>query len=239
LSVDGDDKGTLKSDQLKKVDVKLGEHLVEADSLEGGFHWEKTVTLKEAGQIIVKTDLLGVKQAAEDAKIRQAAQEQEAIRQRAAQEQEAARLKAFQEQEAARQKALLEQKAALQLKREAELAALLRVDPSSGLMWAPADNGYDVTVKQAMSFCADLRLGGFRDWRLPTIEELQRIYDPSATPGSDHVKGKIELTGVPWSSTPAREPGFTVFLYFGDNAGFTSHPSGDSTRFRALCVRRP
>src|SRR5262245_32363360 len=56
------------------------------------------------------------------------------------------------------------------------------VDPSTGLMWAGRDNfGRDLNWRQAAKYCLDLRLGGYADWRLPTIDELEGIYDRGET----------------------------------------------------------
>ena len=43
-------------------------------------------------------------------------------------------------------------------------------DPGTGLTWATQDNGTDVDWKLSISYCADLQLGGYSNWRLPTIE---------------------------------------------------------------------
>jgi hypothetical protein len=79
-------------------------------------------------------------------------------------------------------------------------------------MWAGKDNGKDVNLRLATKYCKDLRLAGYSDWRLATIDELQGIYDKAVdTPGKAgyrrlrnityHIKGNIFLTGDPWSST--------------------------------------
>ena len=79
-------------------------------------------------------------------------------------------------------------------------------DPSTGLIWAGRDNGRDVSWKNAMKYCRDLRLTGYSDWRLANMAELQGIYDsrttapagrPPKKPSSFtwHVKGKLFLTG--------------------------------------------
>jgi hypothetical protein len=89
-------------------------------------------------------------------------------------------------------------------------------DPDTGLMWANKDNGSDVTWNQASDYCTKLQLAAYKDWRLPTIEELQGIDDPSATvqavfdEGSIvgvHVKGNPKLTGWLWSSSQGGAPG--------------------------------
>ena len=136
------------------------------------------------------------------------------------------------------------------------LAGGVWTDASTGLMWAGKDNGKDVTWKNAVRYCRDLRLAGYSDWRLASLGELEGIYDKEANaPGlmgpsgkgsaaTWHVKGSLFLTGNQWSSTQ-----------LGDDRG---HPSGWASRFdfnegrvfngdeitfytnkRALCVRGP
>ena len=58
------------------------------------------------------------------------------------------------------------------------------VDPTTGLMWAGKDNGQSVTWKNAVKYCRDLRLGGYSDWRLATIDELQSLVVKN-TPASE------------------------------------------------------
>jgi hypothetical protein len=133
------------------------------------------------------------------------------------------------------------------------------VDPSTGLMWAAKDNGKDVNWNGAVKYCRKLRLAGYPDWGLPTIAELERIYDPGVNTvgragqgkGRDfiwHVKGDLFLTGDEWSTTQrmddrGRPNGLAWYFDFNegirndDDAGrFTGHFA--SYGRRALCVRR-
>ena len=72
------------------------------------------------------------------------------------------------------------------------------VDPATGLMWAGKDNGRDVNWRNATKYCRDLRLGGYADWRLRTIEELEGIYDKTANaPGLGAGKDGKEATTWP------------------------------------------
>src|ERR1700761_8028491 len=54
------------------------------------------------------------------------------------------------------------------------------IDPSTRLMWAGKDNGKDLTWKKAVKYCHNLRLAGDSDWRLPSLRELEGIYDKGA-----------------------------------------------------------
>jgi TIR domain/Protein of unknown function (DUF1566) len=54
------------------------------------------------------------------------------------------------------------------------------LDPQTKLMWTIEDNGKDINWHEANEYAKRLRLGGYSDWRLPTIEELEKLYDPKA-----------------------------------------------------------
>ena len=60
----------------------------------------------------------------------------------------------------------------------AALEDIIVVDQETGLMWTRRDNGEDVNWHEANEYARHLRLGGYSDWRLPTIEELEKLYDP-------------------------------------------------------------
>ena len=65
-------------------------------------------------------------------------------------------------------------------------------------MWTAKDNGKDVSWKNAVSYCHDLRLEGYSDWRLATIDELQAIYDDSGYASRSPAKDVEEaLAGKP------------------------------------------
>ncbi len=112
------------------------------------------------------------------------------------------------------------------------------IDRSTHLMWTAADNGSGLSWSQAKRYCRDLRAGGFKDWRLPDIEELQGIFDPAAASDTGfHLKGPLRLTGWQWSATPGQQPGEGWAFDFGDG-GRASVAAGDSGLNRALCVRK-
>src|SRR5271154_6553093 len=53
-------------------------------------------------------------------------------------------------------------------------------DNRTGLTWTPWDNGYNVTLAEAIRYCRELKFDGHQDWRLPEIAELEALYDPNA-----------------------------------------------------------
>ena len=126
-------------------------------------------------------------------------------------------------------------------------------DTTTGLIWTKKDNGSDVNWSQASDYCTKLQLAGYNDWRLPTIEELEGIYDPSISaqaalyPSEDasvHVKGNLMLTGWDWSSPQEQYPRSLRpggrFFHFDQTVEHESSraPLVFSDGMRALCVRR-
>lgn len=139
------------------------------------------------------------------------------------------------------------------IRRQSEAEAALHptwTDPATGLMWAKKDNGSDVSLNQASDYCSKLQLAGHNDWRLPTIEELQGIDDPSASAQAAfdfgvsyvHVKGNLKLTGWVWSSSQGDAPGKQSQgpwnFNFDDEKPGNGFPLGFNYSMRALCVRR-
>ncbi|MFI3266144.1 MAG: DUF1566 domain-containing protein [Rikenellaceae bacterium] len=53
-------------------------------------------------------------------------------------------------------------------------------DLNTGLTWEQTPNGGPVTWAEAQQYCEQLSLGGYGDWRLPTLKELFSISDFSA-----------------------------------------------------------
>jgi hypothetical protein len=137
------------------------------------------------------------------------------------------------------------------VKKQAETVAAWHpvwTDPDNGLMWSQKDNGSDVNWNQANDYCAKLELAGYNDWRLPTIEELQGIYDPSVSVErvfemgtfKVHVKGNLKLSGWDWSSSQGESPGkpwqMAWLLSFTENEPL-AFPLDFNYSTRALCVR--
>jgi hypothetical protein len=131
------------------------------------------------------------------------------------------------------------------------------IDTSTGLMWTRHDNLQPYTYWDAPRYCSALRLAHYSDWRLPTIDELQGIYDKNAeAPGENprthwhepepwifHVKGNLFLTGEQLSSTiengdSGSLPAYLWGFDFKSGSRFKDKP--DRLRdMRVLCVRRP
>ena len=51
-------------------------------------------------------------------------------------------------------------------------------DTKTGLMWAAKDNGIPINWPNALSYCHNYSGGGHSDWRMPTLAELESLYNP-------------------------------------------------------------
>jgi hypothetical protein len=131
-------------------------------------------------------------------------------------------------------------------------------DPTTKLIWATKDNAgasgvyappsYGlVSQVRAAGYCKGSSLAGFHDWRLPTIEELEQIYDKSIE--GYHVKGGvIKPSGDPtgtvnyvyasmnvWSQSQRVDQ--NAFWEFNFGFGSRMTTAGGMGAARALCVR--
>ena len=112
-------------------------------------------------------------------------------------------------------------------------------DPVTGLMWARDSNSSDATWNQASNYCSNLRIAGYSNWRLATIDELAGIYAQDQTQDVDgcHVKGGIRFHSYcgSWSNSAGSASGEAWYFIF--NGERYSFPLDLSAEKRALCVR--
>jgi hypothetical protein len=80
------------------------------------------------------------------------------------------------------------------------------LDTRTNLMWAAKDNGSGAWTS-AKSYCENYRGGGYTDWRMPTLNELEGLYDNSKSSKATidnyniHLTELIQLRGCcPWAS---------------------------------------
>ncbi len=117
-------------------------------------------------------------------------------------------------------------------------------DNSSGLIWAPRDNGDAINWSQAKTYCKEYTFGGHNDWRMPSSEELATLYgNTPKVKGKDYqqsidvVTTAITIT-APWVWTARRGPKNKAFA-FGFNYGTTRRlHRGSGGNRRALPVRQ-
>jgi hypothetical protein len=54
-------------------------------------------------------------------------------------------------------------------------------DLATGLMWQQEDSRIGMNWKHALTYCRQQTTGSFRDWRMPSVKELQTLVDYSAS----------------------------------------------------------
>jgi hypothetical protein len=58
------------------------------------------------------------------------------------------------------------------------------MDNATGLMWMKNDSETGMAWADALSYAEDMEFGGYSDWRLPNVKELQSIVDYTRSPGT-------------------------------------------------------
>jgi hypothetical protein len=109
-------------------------------------------------------------------------------------------------------------------------------DGATGLSWTVKDNGSDTNRVQANNYCKNLSLDGNKDWRLPTLKELETVYDKKS---SKLFKSKdpIELTGESLWAEMAGSSEAWAFNFLNGSTSLLPIMGTCSGSGRALCVR--
>ena len=115
-----------------------------------------------------------------------------------------------------------------------EVSTNVVVDDSTGLIWSRRDNGKRLDWHQATRCAQDLTLGGFRDWRLPTLEELHGLWDPPHR----NIRKPFELTGA-WVWSGTRDGADHAWCFYYAIGMRMRYPLKVSYDLRALFVRDP
>ena len=76
-------------------------------------------------------------------------------------------------------------------------------DPKTGLLWEDTPHALTkITHPKAEAYCKTLTLGGFHDWRLPTIRELLSLVDYRRyKPAMPSAFSYVEKDAFYWSAT--------------------------------------
>lgn len=116
------------------------------------------------------------------------------------------------------------------------------------LEWALTTNGENLKWPEAVEYCENLELAGHDDWRLPTLAELEGLYDPDAASGQS-IRSPFSIadcclwSGESLLDRPAEdgdeiagEPGMYQwgFMFDGGLPYYAVHIFEDG---RALCTR--
>ncbi len=111
------------------------------------------------------------------------------------------------------------------------------IDNQTGLMWTLEDNGdEDIDWNRANEYAQNLELAGHSDWRLPTIRELEALYDADSQE-EIKIRKPFRLTGWwVWSSSRKGSDSVWSFHFYANRR--SDFAPWISTLKRALCVRR-
>jgi hypothetical protein len=76
------------------------------------------------------------------------------------------------------------------------------LDTKTNLMWAAKDNGEDINLQGAKSYCEAYHGGNYADWRMPTQLELEGLHDGSVKGHNEYyLTTLITMTGCcPWGT---------------------------------------
>jgi hypothetical protein len=128
-----------------------------------------------------------------------------------------------------------------QEKKQNEQDAMTWTDPATRLMWTKSDGGIELNWSEASAYCKTLQWASYSDWRLPSIDELQGIYDPDATVNHAgyvwRVKGGLLLSGGQWSRSAGAVEGEEWCFRF-DGGWKISAKIVNGRGASALCVRQ-
>ena len=149
------------------------------------------------------------------------------------------------EEEAARRKRVkperLKAKIGKEIGRDGRFIAYSKgvvIDTETGLMWAAKDNGSDINHKGAKAYCENYRGAGYKDWRMPNLDELEGLYDEDVSQdcaGTCYVTRLIDLTDCcPWASDVWGSEAAVFYFVVGKRS---LSPQSYSAFRRALPVR--
>ena len=111
-------------------------------------------------------------------------------------------------------------------------------DTKTNLMWEDTPHVREAKIKQprAKAYCAELKIGGFEDWRLPTINELLTIVDYSRiSPALLKEFSYVDKESFYWTKTAVADEA-DAFWGINFKRGASSKASEYYDRF-ARCVR--
>ena len=108
-------------------------------------------------------------------------------------------------------------------------------DTKTGLMWQDDAVGSQMDWSTAVTTCENLTLGGYSDWRIPTIEELESIVNYGASVPAKYSDFLNFASGYYWSSATSASNsshGWGVYFNYGDDDTNVKMPS-----YYVRCVR--
>jgi Protein of unknown function (DUF1566) len=98
------------------------------------------------------------------------------------------------------------------------------LDTRTNLMWAAKDNGSDIEWQDAKFYCENYHGGNYRDWRMPTLDELEGLYNkrksrPAACSDRNSIHISTELIDITctclWASETSSSTDEAAIFDFG------------------------
>jgi hypothetical protein len=117
-------------------------------------------------------------------------------------------------------------------------------DKVTGLMWQMVDGG-EMTFENSSSYCKNLSLGGYSDWRLPTSHELFSINNFDKVNPALDVTYFSKTAAEYWWTSDLRADLQTNVWVVNAGGGIGAHPksetlgAGGTKRFHVRAVRTP
>lgn len=111
-------------------------------------------------------------------------------------------------------------------------------DAKTNLLWAARDNGKNINWTDAKLYCESYDGGDYKDWRMPTKDELKGLYNRLIFGNNGyHLTKLITLTGsFPWTSDVQGSQAAVVAFAYNHDVWFRESQTHKS-RNRALPVR--
>ena len=115
------------------------------------------------------------------------------------------------------------------------------LDRETGLVWEQSPSTSTLDWVDASTYCVQLSTGGRKGWRLPTIQDLASLIDPTVPPPgptlpSGHPFGNVSTSHAYWSATTfAFNVANAWYVFFGN--GNVLNRDMSSLNVLAWCVR--
>jgi hypothetical protein len=221
-----------------KVMKETGQVPWELSSLVGDFYFR-------AGSMAESTPVTSTPVVDYAAERRKVEDEREQLRQKATLEEEKRKL-----EEAKQQLAMSKRPPAPKVREIARVGRFIAYsngtvrDTRTNLMWAAKDNGYHIDWANAKTYCKNYRGGGYKDWRMPTQDELAGLYDASksqqakcSSSAPNHVATDLIYLTCFWLWTSDARDSDNKLLDFSGVSLFTHDYDVLTTGHRILPVR--
>ncbi len=121
------------------------------------------------------------------------------------------------------------------------MSNLAVLDKETGLVWEKSPDGiFNYTWVAANMYCLQKTLGGRKGWRLPTVEELASLIDPSvpspaATLPAGHPFTNVQSSLAYWSATTS--PSDTSHAWWVSFSSGIASPGDKAPSYWAWCAR--